>query len=608
MLRRDIHQKAARLSGDAIRFASQTGHACLSYGRRQVPAAFAYCLNRRVLVGAALLLGVFTCPAAAQQTVYEETGGRYFRTFWLIMLIVQCSVWIGTFDWVGRDTERLKGRRQFWGMIMMSVGAAGTAMMLFVSVGFVFTTLIAQFAVFGIYVWKRNMGLPPERRVLTLAHLNYVFRTAAERLHLRGTAGAVIQRAGRGEAAPEIVLLHKKGVTLDQLAESRASDQVSEAVLAVKQLIESAVLSRVTDIHLEPKQSELQARFRIDGILHNVPSYPPELALPMVSAIKVLSDMDITVRRKPQDGTFMGRLSEKELDFRVATTPSIHGETMVIRVLDRSGGLMGLDELGLPPQNVEAIRRVVNSPNGMMIASGPTGSGKTTTLYSVLATLDAFQKNIVTIENPIEYRLDNINQTQVNPKAGVTFASALTSFLRQDPDVIMVGEIRDAQTASVALQAAMTGHFVFTTLHANDSITTLFRLLDLGVEPYLIASSLSAVLAQRLLRVLCPVCKIPYVPQPRFLRKIGIEPSEDVELYKAQGCDDCQGTGYKGRIGIFEFLLVNDPIKELIRTNPSVQLIKQEARKAGWRTLQESGLFQVVEGETSIKELVRVTK
>jgi len=552
--------------------------------------------------------GAWALPAAAQQTVYHEGGGLYFHNLWLVMLIAQCTTWIGVYDWVGRDTEQLKGRQKFWSLLIMAVGAVGTGLMLFVNAGFVFTAVIALLVIFGIYVLKRNSRLPPERRVLTPAHLSYVFRAFAERLHLRRQAGAVIQKAGRGESAPEIQLLHKNGTSLEKLTERRGAGEASDALLAVKELIESAAISRVTDIHIEPKETELQARFRIDGILHNVPSYPPELALPMVSGIKVLSDMDIAQKRTPQDGTFMARLGKKVLDFRVATTPSVHGETMVIRILDRSVGLLGLDELGLPPSCLSTVRRVLNYPDGMMIASGPTGSGKTTTLYSMLGELDAFQKNIITIENPIEYRLDNINQTQVNPKAGVTFASALRSFLRQDPDVMMVGEIRDAETAGVALQAAMTGHFVFTTIHANDAITTLFRLLDLGVQPYLISSSLSAVLAQRLVRVLCPVCKVPYVPQPRFLRKIGIKPAEGLELYKAHGCDECQGTGYKGRIGIFEVFDVNDPIKELIRTNPSIQLIKEEARKIGWRTLQETGLTKVVEGTTSIKELVRVTK
>ena len=555
---------------------------------------------------AALVLFLTCAPSVmAERTVHEEGAGFYFSHIWLILLVVQCAIWIGVYDWIGRDTEKLRGRQKFWCGLIMGIGMAGFILTLVVNVGFSFTVIIALLSVFGVYVFQRNMRLPPERRVLTPMHLKYVLRRFSAKLHLRKTAGSV-KLTGGAEMEPEIALLRKDGNSLDQIANGR--EGASEAVLAIKGLVESAVLSRVTDIHMEPKKSELQVRFRIDGILHNVPSYQPEIALPMISAVKVLADMDIAEKRKPQDGTFVGRLGNNDLDFRVSTSPSVYGETMVIRVLDRSGGIMGMEKLGFPADNLAAVRKITNYPNGMMIVSGPTGSGKTTTLYSMLAEIDAFQKNIITIENPIEYRLDNINQTQVNPKAGVTFASSLRSFLRQDPDVIMIGEIRDAETARVALQAAMTGHFVFTTVHANDSITTLFRLLDLGVEPYLISSSLSAVLAQRLVRVLCPACKIPYEPQPKFLKSIGLKPTEELELYKAQGCDDCQGTGYHGRIGIFEFFEATDTIKELIRTNPSIQLIKDEARKNRWRTLQETGIAKVIEGVTSVKELVRVTK
>jgi len=557
----------------------------------------------------AILLLVACAGSAAGQDLLVETGGqRYFSTFWLIMLIIHCTVWMATFDWVGRDTERLKGRTSFWGGLLMGTGAAGTLLMLLVDIAFIFVATIGLLVLFGVYVRHRNHDLPEEQRVFTRRHLSYVLRTIAERLHLRPAAGAMIPRRGQGETT-EIVLLRKDGASLEALSDRRTGGgQPSDAVIAVKELIESAILSRATDVHLEPKETELQARYRIDGILHSVPSYPPELAAPMISGVKVLADMNIADKRKPQDGTFMAQMGNRTLDFRVATTPSVHGETMVIRILDRDVGLIGLDKLGLSPEGQEHVIQLVNAPHGMLIVSGPTGSGKTTTLYAMITQLDAFQKNIVTVENPIEYRLDNVTQTQVNPRAGVTFPNALRSFLRQDPDVIMVGEIRDAETARVALQAAMTGHLVLTTLHANDAITSLFRLLDLGVEPYLIASSLMAVVGQRLARILCPACKIPYPPSPSFLKKAGIAPSPDLVLYKAQGCEECQGTGYRGRAGIFDLFEMNDAIRELVRTNPSLQLIKKEARRTGWRTLQETGLSMVVRGETSIKELVRVTK
>jgi len=552
-----------------------------------------------------LSLGLLSGPALAQ-TPPPAAEGRYFSTFWLVMLILYCATWLGVYDWVGRDNEHLKGPRVFWCSLVMAAGFAGALLMLLVSVGFVFPALLGLGAIFGTYVWKRNQAVPPEQRILTRQHLNYVARLIAERLHLRGAAGAVIQkRAGTDQT--EIVLLRKDGTPLEKLTGTEQQAQPSEAVIAIKELIESGVLSRATDIHLEPKERELQARFRIDGILHNVPSYPTELAGPMMSCVKVLADMNIAERRKHQDGTFMGRLGKHTLDFRVSTAPSVHGETMVIRILDRSVGLIRLAKLGLSAEALAAIRRIINYPHGMLIVSGPTGSGKTTTLYAMISEIDAYQKNIITIEDPIEYRLDNVTQTAINPKAGITFANALRSSLRQDPDVIMVGEIRDAETARVALQAAMTGHFVFTTLHANDAVTSLFRLLDLGIEPYLISSSLAAVINQRLVRVLCPQCKVPYEPKPEFLRKLGIRPTPELRFYKAQGCEECQGTGYRGRTGVFTLFELNDKVKELIRTNPSVQLIKAEARKAGLRRLQEEGLRKVIQGITSLKEVLRAT-
>jgi type II secretory ATPase GspE/PulE/Tfp pilus assembly ATPase PilB-like protein len=562
-------------------------------------------IGRPVLATALLAAAL---PASAQTTVMvgDPARGRYMSGFWLFMLFLYCLVWIAVYDWVGRDSEKLKMPSHFWAGAAMIVGFVGIIMMVVVSMGFVFTGVVGLIALFSVYVYKRNLIVGPEQRIFTRDHFNYLFRAFTERLHLRGKAGAMIQAKTSREDATVIDLLRKDGTSLDKLTSSKTG--TSEAVVAIKELMESAVLSRATDVHLEPKEGEFQARFRIDGILHNVPSYPHNMAPPMVSSVKVLSDMNIAERRKPQDGSFMGKLGERTLDFRVSTTPSIHGETMVIRILDRDSGLIRLDKLGMLQDHLEKLGRIIHAPHGMMIVSGPTGAGKSTTLYAVLSEIDAFQKNIITIEDPIEYRLDNVTQTNVNVKAGVNFASQLRSMLRQDPDVIMVGEIRDAETARVACQAAMTGHFVFTTLHANDSITTLFRLLDLGVESYFISASLSAVLAQRLLRVLCPTCKVPYVPEPEFLKKIGVPPERQLTLYKAQGCEECQGTGYRGRIGVFELLDVTDTIKDLIRTNPGIEAITREAKRSGYRKLHDDGLAKVIKGVTSIKELIRVTR
>jgi type II secretory ATPase GspE/PulE/Tfp pilus assembly ATPase PilB-like protein len=526
-------------------------------------------------------------------------------TFWLVMFILQCVVWVIVFDWVGRDSERLGLRHKFWTGLIAGAGALQMALLLLVSIGFVFIFILGMLGLLVLYIWKRNLAVPAEQQVLTGAHLDYLMRGIGARLHLTSSRGAAIQARTAREDTTTIELLRKDGTSLEKLTSARSG---SEAVISIKELVESAILSRATDIHLEPKESELQARFRIDGILHNVPSYAAELAAPMISCVKVLSDMDIAEKRKPLDGSFMGRLNGRTLDFRVATAPSVHGETMAIRILDRDVGLIRLEKLGLLSDHIALARKIIQYPHGMLIVSGPTGAGKSTTLYAMLSEIDAYQKNIITIEDPIEYRLDNVTQTPINPKAGVTFASSLRSSLRQDPDVIMVGEIRDAETARVACQAAMTGHFVFTTLHANDSVTSLFRLLDLGVEPYFIASSLSAVLAQRLCRVLCTTCKEAYVPEPAFLKSIGLPPGKDIQLYKAVGCEECQGTGYRGRIGIFELLDVTDPIKDLLRSNPGVQVITAEAKKSGFRKLHEDGLAKVIKGITSVKELLRVTR
>jgi general secretion pathway protein E len=559
-------------------------------------------LRRRPAWGNWSIAGLMAARVACAQS---SPNARYFDDFWLIMLVIHCVFWIGFTDWIGRDTEKYKLKIGVWAGSSLGLGAIMFAVALGHKIGFVWVGLTLQLGLYAGYVFYRNPRVPTDRRLYTRQHFVFMANRFLLMFRIKKT---ISEGTEGGGAEAEIVLLRKDGASLDKLAAGGGSHRTSEAVIGIKELIESAVLSRATDIHMEPKEEEFQSRFRIDGILHNVPAYPAELAPPMVSAIKVLSDMDISERRKPQDGTFMGRLGDRTMDFRVSTTPSVHGETMVIRILDRDGGPVSLEKLGFTQRDMATMQKVCNYPHGMFIVAGPTGSGKSTTLYGALSSLDAYQKNILTIEDPIEYRLDNVTQTQVNSRAGVTFASQLRSALRQDPDVIFVGEIRDAETARVALQAAMTGHFVFTTLHANDSITSLFRLIDLGVEPYLISSSLSAVLAQRLVRLLCSNCKEAYVPEPEFLAKIGVKTKREIQLYRAVGCDVCQGTGYYGRIGIFELFELNDAIKDLVRTNPSVQLIRGEARKQGMKRLQEDGLIKVVKGYTSVKELLRVTR
>jgi type II secretory ATPase GspE/PulE/Tfp pilus assembly ATPase PilB-like protein len=383
--------------------------------------------------------------------------------------------------------------------------------------------------------------------------------------------------------------------------------------MAAKELVYDAVLRRATDIHLEPTQEQLSVRYRIDGILHAAEPFDRPTGEAVINIFKILSAMDISERRKPQDGSFGARLEGREIDFRVATSGSKSGEKLVMRILDNASTVARLDEIGLRPKLVEEIRRIVTQPHGMFLCCGPTGSGKSTTLYACLREIDRFQKNIITVEDPIEYHLDNITQMEINTKSGQTFAGSLRSILRQDPDVIMIGEIRDQETANIACQAANTGHMVFSTVHANDTVTSLFRLLDLGVEPFMIASALSAVLGQRLVRKLCETCKEPYKPKPEFLQKANL-PAEKVDVFyrppenPEQVCPTCGGTGYMGRTGIFELLVITEPMRDLIRENPSLNAIKAEARKNGMIYLQEDGLRQVIQGKTSIKELLRVVK
>jgi type II secretory ATPase GspE/PulE/Tfp pilus assembly ATPase PilB-like protein len=333
----------------------------------------------------------------------------------------------------------------------------------------------------------------------------------------------------------------------------------------------------------------------------------------VINVFKVLSALDISEKRKPQDGSFGAKLEGREVEFRVATSGSKSGEKLVMRILDNAAGVSKLEESGLRPKLATEIRSLVTQPHGMFLCCGPTGSGKTTTLYAGLREIDRFQKNIITVEDPIEYHLDNITQMEINTKSGQTFAGSLRSILRQDPDVIMIGEIRDQETANIACQAANTGHMVFSTVHSNDTVTALFRLLDLGVEPFMIASALTAVLGQRLVRVLCEACKEPYKPKPEFLKKANL-PADKVEYFyrrptePQQVCPQCGGTGYLGRTGIFELLVLTDAMRDMIRENPSINAIKAEARKNGMIYLQEDGLRQVIQGKTSIDELLRVVK
>jgi len=371
-----------------------------------------------------------------------------------------------------------------------------------------------------------------------------------------------------------------------------------------------AIRDRASDIHIEPDEKSLRIRFRIDGFLYEFLTLPKTIHPPLTSRIKVLAEMDIAETRLPQDGNFNVRLERRNIEIRVSTFPTIYGENVVLRLLDQTTSLMKLEDLGFSDQMLERFKQLLQRPHGMILVTGPTGSGKTTTLYASLNLINSPEKNIITIEDPVEYRLPLIRQTQINPKAGITFAGGLRSILRQDPDVIMVGEIRDRETADVALQAALTGHLVLSTLHTNDAPEAITRLMDIGVEPYLIASSLLGVLAQRLVRKICSECKTSYRIDPSKINPWDgkrLEAKESLTLYRGKGCKSCKQSGYWGRVGLYELLEMSEELRQLISERAPIPVLRKVARETlGMTTLREDGLKKVLEGTTTLEEVNRV--
>ncbi|MEW6008542.1 MAG: ATPase, T2SS/T4P/T4SS family [Candidatus Omnitrophota bacterium] len=398
---------------------------------------------------------------------------------------------------------------------------------------------------------------------------------------------------------------------LKESQDTKDSSQLAEEaplIRLVNLLIVQAVKERASDIHIEPDDKQLRVRFRIDGVLYERPSPPQFLTNGIISRVKILSKMDIAEKRKPQDGGFGIKVGKKDIDLRVSTYPTIYGENVVMRLLDKSSLLMGLEDLGLSDQALKTFSEMIRMPYGIILVTGPTGSGKTTTLYATLQTINTVSKNIITLEDPVEYRLPLIRQAQVNPKAGLTFASGLRSILRQDPNVIMVGEIRDLETVEIAVHAALTGQLVFSTLHTNDAPGAITRMIDMGVEPFLIASSVIGVVAQRLVRVLCPDCKEAYKPSEQLLSSLGLAPGKDYKFFKARSCRHCYQMGYKGRIGIYEVMVMNEALRKLAISKASSDEVMREARKSGLVSLREDGLLKAINGITSIEEVLRVTQ
>jgi type II secretory ATPase GspE/PulE/Tfp pilus assembly ATPase PilB-like protein len=562
---------------------------------------------------------------AADTATFPRGPGLYFNLLKLLPILGIYLVWIKTCSWIDRDAPEWKLPQSLWNPLMFVCGLIGLLIVWLLPWFLVsFPLLLLLYGIPSLaYVNLRNQKAPEDQQVLTQRHLLTLLRLKPP--------------PAKQEAKQRNIPVRFIGKSFNQGEEDKsrvARAQENKGYRSALELVYDAIEARATDIHLEPTKDEMAVRWRIDGILQTAASFSRATGDLVLNIFKVLSALDITEKRKPQDGSFSAQVEDRVVDFRVATAGSVAGEKMVMRILDKSKAIADLTRLGMRDKLRDVVNEIVSQPHGMFIVCGPTGSGKSTTLYACMNEIDRYTKNVITVENPVEYQIANVTQIEVNPKAGKTFAGELRSILRQDPDVIYVGEIRDQETAEIACQAAQTGHMVFTTLHANDTVTAIARLLDLGVQPFLVSTAVTAVLGQRLVRVLCPKCKVRYTPSPDLLRKANLPADKIKFLYKPKVaepgsgaprgggsedgeehgeaeevvCPQCGGTGYYGRIGIFELLVLNDKIRELIRENPNFNAIRQEAVKTGMKYLQEDGLRQVIEGKTSIQELLRVSK
>jgi len=419
-----------------------------------------------------------------------------------------------------------------------------------------------------------------------------------------GVGAETLEEMGGGEDETIELLIGDKEIT--------EGDQEASVIKFVNQVIWEAFKDRATDIHLEPQEDELRIRYRIDGILHQTPM-PPQLKrfqAAIISRIKVMSGMNIAEKRLPQDGRINVRIKGEEIDIRVSTVPTVYGESVSLRLLSRGKIFLSLDKLGFSPQDEKAIREIIVKPHGILLVTGPTGSGKSTSLYAMLSSINSIQKRIITVEEPVEYELRGINQIAVRPEIGLTFAMGLRHILRQDPNVIMVGEVRDLETAEIAIRASLTGHLVFSTLHTNDAPSAFTRLIDMGIEPFLVASSVEAIMAQRLVRTICPHCKVEQKVERDYLLKIGF-PEEEIattHFMKGAGCEECRQLGYQGRLAIYELLVLNEALRPLILNRSSSTTIAQKAMEQGMRTLRTDGWNKVKNGITTIEEVLRVTQ
>jgi type II secretory ATPase GspE/PulE/Tfp pilus assembly ATPase PilB-like protein len=562
-------------------------------------------------------------PLLAAQ-VFPRGTGLYYDPYKLAGLIATFLLWVKLCAWVDLDAHHHKIDAVFWNGMLLIAGLLGF-LVIWILGSFWVASILFWVFVCGVaywYVTVRNRKVPAQERLFTNEYFldlyhKYSKRTRKEHHEEEDKSGGFpirfMSRSTTGES--------EDSVRVERV-------QQSKGYKAALEMVWDAIQRRATDIHLEPTTTEMSVRFRIDGMMTNVKPFTRAMGEAVVNIFKVLCNLDITEKRKPQDGSFSAHVEDRVVDFRVATAGSVVGEKLVMRVLDAAAQLADLGHVGMTESMQTQIRDVITRPHGLFLVCGPTGSGKSTTLYACLHEIDRFQQNVITVENPVEYRLDGVTQIEVNPKAGKTFASELRSILRQDPDVILIGEIRDKETAEIACQAAQTGHLVFSTVHANDSVTAIARMIDLGTPPFMLSSALMAVLSQRLVRRLCKKCRKRVKPSLDTLKKLKIDSDEVRFLYRAHDpmedapkkddedemdgdlriCPACGGAGYLKRTGIFDLLIVTDKIRELIRANPNIQEIRQVAAEAGLKTLFEDGSRLVIEGDTSIQELLRVSK
>ena len=497
-------------------------------------------------------------------------------------------------------------------------------------------TLISQIGMLPISVKARDIDkknvnvLPPH---IALAHKIVPIKHEANKLHictddplnflaknnLEEILGLQIEMElaltdDLERALEELYASKKKtGVDLAKMSEDIKAVKGSEdtpIIKLVNTIINEAIKRRTSDIHIEPLENKFRLRYRVDGVLHEVSGPPKRLQGSVLSRVKFMAGMDIAEKRMPQDGRIKVRVDDREIDLRVSSLPGIHGESIVMRILDKSSFMVGIEDLGFLPDQRKAIETLIKLPNGIMLITGPTGSGKTTTLYAILSHINQRERKVITIEDPVEYQLDGVNQLQVKPLIGLTFVAGLRSMLRQAPDIIMVGEIRDLETAEIAIQSALTGHLIISTLHTNDAPSAVTRLSDMGVKPYLVASTVQGVLAQRLVRTVCASCRKPYKPseEERIALSLDQKKDGDLELYRGTGCPACGDTGFKGRMGIYEVLALTDELRELILSNAPSSEIYKKARESGMRTLKEDGIEKVKRGLTTIEEVMRVTQ